>query len=247
MSKLNKYKDDANIKIVNGVCSHDCPDACGWQVAVDESNGQAIDIWGHADHSVTRGALCGKVDRYMERVYHAERLQRPLRRVGPKGSGQFEAVSWDEALADIAARLHDVIDEHGPEAVLPYSFAGTMGILQGEGMASRLFNRMGASQLARSICSQAGIQGYTYTIGDTEGMETESYAHAKLILIWGSNTLTSNLHLWPFIQEAGKASPYPYSSCSRSVREWRMDGYPSRNRWCAGIGDDARHYSGRAA
>jgi len=186
MSKLNKYKDDANIKIVNGVCSHDCPDACGWQVAVDESNGQAIDIWGHADHSVTRGALCGKVDRYMERVYHAERLQRPLRRVGPKGSGQFEAVSWDEALADIAARLHDVIDEHGPEAVLPYSFAGTMGILQGEGMASRLFNRMGASQLARSICSQAGIQGYTYTIGDTEGMETESYAHAKLILIWGS-------------------------------------------------------------
>jgi len=145
------------------------------------------------------------VDRYLERTYHAERLTTPLRRVGPKGSGQFEPVTWEEALTDIAARLHSVIDEYGPEAVLPYSFAGTMGLLQKEGVSQRFFNRMGASRLARTICSQAGKDGYAYTIGDNEGMESESYAHAKLILIWGSNTLTSNLHLWPFIQEALKA------------------------------------------
>jgi anaerobic selenocysteine-containing dehydrogenase len=204
MSKIALYENDPAVEIVTGVCPHDCPDTCSWQVAVDRASGRAVDIWGHGGHPVTQGKLCGKVDRYLERTYHTGRLTNPLRRVGPKGSGQFVPVSWAEAIADIAARLEEVIATYGPEAVLPYSYAGTMGLLQGEGMASRFFHKMGASLLERTICSEAGFEGYIYTIGAAEGMETEAYAHAGLILIWGSNTLTSNLHLWPFVQAARK-------------------------------------------
>ncbi len=195
---------DPAIAIITGVCPHDCPDTCSWQVAVDRASGRAVDIWGHPDHPVTQGRLCGKVDRYLERTYHADRLTTPLKRVGPKGSGQFEPVSWTQALHDIGHRLQAIIVEHGAEAVLPYSYAGTMGLLQGEGMAERFFNQMGASQLARTICSEAGFEGYLYTIGATEGIDTVDFAHARLILIWGSNTLTSNLHLWNFVQDARK-------------------------------------------
>lgn len=205
MSKLAQYSADPNIRIITGACPHDCPDTCAWQVAVERDSGRAVDIWGNADHPVTQGRLCGKVDRYLERTYHDGRLTTPLRRVGPKGSGQFEPVSWETALADIAARLQALVAEHGAESVLPWSYGGTLGFLQGEGMASRFFNQMGASQLARTICSEAGFEGYLYTMGAAEGMEPEAYAHARLILIWGSNTLTSNLHLWPFIAEAQKA------------------------------------------
>lgn len=202
MSKLSLYQSDPTIQIINGVCPHDCPDTCSWQVAV--KNGTAIDIWGDADQPITQGKLCGKVDRYLERTYHAGRLTTPLKRVGAKGSGQFVPISWDAALSEIAERLKIIIAEQGAEAVLPYSYAGTMGLLQAEGMAARFWNKMGASRLARTICSEAGFEGYSYTIGATEGMETESFAHARLILIWGSNTLTSNMHLWPFVQEARK-------------------------------------------
>lgn len=205
MSKLTLYESNRNLTIVTGACPHDCPDTCSWQVAVDRASGEAIDIWGNADHPITQGRLCGKVDRYLERTYHRDRLLTPLKRVGPKGSGDFVPVSWEEALTVIADKLQQIIATDGAEAVLPYSYAGTMGYLQGEGLASRFFNKMGASQLARTICSEAGFEGYRYTIGGSEGMETEAYAHAKLILIWGSNTLTSNLHLWPFIQTARKA------------------------------------------
>jgi anaerobic selenocysteine-containing dehydrogenase len=202
VSRLLKYQHDPSLHIVSGVCPHDCPDTCNWQVAVERATGRAIDIWGDEAHPVTQGRLCGKVDRYLERTYHPGRLTTPLKRAGAKGEGRFIPVSWDEAIKDIAARLKGIIDEHGPEAILPYSYAGTMGLLQGEGMASRFWNRMGASDLARTICSEAGFEGYQYTIGRAIGMETQDYAHARLILIWGSNTLTSNLHLWPFIQEA---------------------------------------------
>ena len=202
MTHRERYHSDPQIRIVNGVCPHDCPDTCAWQVAVDRSTGQAVDIWGHPDHPVTRGRLCGKVDRYLERTYHPDRLTTPLKRVGPKGSGQFAPISWEQAIQEIAQRLQQVAQEWGPEAILPFSYAGTMGLLQGEGMASRFFNRLGASRLARTICSEAGFEGYLYSLGAAIGQETESFAHARLILIWGSNTLTSNMHLWPFVQEA---------------------------------------------
>lgn len=204
MPNLSPLRTDPSIRIVTGVCPHDCPDTCSWQVAVDPASGRALDIWGHPDHPITAGTLCTKVDRYLERTYHPTRLTTPLKRSGPKGRGQFVPVSWDEALRDIAVKLRGVIAEYGPEAVLPYSYAGTMGLLQREGVSQRFFNRMGASQLARTICSEAGFEGYVYTIGATEAMEPEAFAHARLILIWGSNTVTSNVHLWPFIQSAQK-------------------------------------------
>ena len=203
MAKLELYYDKPAFTVVTGVCPHDCPDTCSWQVAVEKASGQAVALAGHPLHPITRGSLCGKVDRYLEgRTYHAGRLLTPLRRCGPKGSGRFEPVSWSSALATIARRLQETIDGDGPEAVLPFSYSGTLGFLQGEGMASRFFHRLGASQLARTICSEAGFEGYLYTIGAAEGMLPEEFAHARLILIWGSNTLTSNLHLWPFVQQA---------------------------------------------
>jgi anaerobic selenocysteine-containing dehydrogenase len=204
MLQLSKFRSDPSLQIITGACGHDCPDTCSWQVAVDPATGRALDLWGHPDHPVTQGTLCTKVDRYLERTYHPDRLTTPLQRSGPKGSGHFVPVSWEHAIQAIAARLQGIIADHGPEAVLPYSYAGTMGYLQYDGISQRFFNRMGASRLARTICSEAGFQGYRYTIGASEAMETQDYAHARLILIWGSNTLTSNLHLWPFIQAAQK-------------------------------------------
>lgn len=204
MSKIHLYQDNPAIDIVTGACPHDCPDTCSWQVAVERDSGKAVDIWGHADHPVTRGKLCGKVDRYLERTYHADRLTTPLRRVGEKGEGRFEPVSWETAISEIVARLQDVSETWGSEATLPYSYSGTLGYLQGEGMATRFFNALGASDLARTICSEAGFEGFLYTIGATEGLEPEAFLHSRFILIWGSNTLTSNLHLWQFISEARK-------------------------------------------
>ena len=243
MTKLALYEENPAVRIVTGACPHDCPDTCSWQIAVDRKSERALDIWGHADHPVTQGTLCGKVDRYLERVYHADRLTHPLRRVGPKGSGRFERISWREALAEIAARLQGVINKWGPEAVLPYAYGGTMGLLQQHCMSDRFFQQMGASRLAYTICSEAGFEGYLYTIGATVGIEPEDYAHARLILIWGSNTLTSNLHLWPFIQQARKQGARVVvidparTRTAKAADEWLP--IRSRNRRRARAGDDA--------
>ena len=198
------YRTDPRFRVVTGVCPHDCPDSCAWEVAVERASERAVDIWGHAGHPFTAGKLCGKVDNYLERTYHRERLSTPLRRVGAKGEGRFEPITWDAAIAEIAARTNAVIERHGPEAVLQYSYAGTMGLLQGEGMAQRFFHRLGATRLARTICASAGKQGLTYTLGRSLGMDALDFEHAGLIWLWGSNTLTSNLHLWPIIQRARK-------------------------------------------
>ncbi len=190
--------------LITGVCPHDCPDTCAWQVTVDPTTGRAIRIQGHPRHPITQGRLCGKVDRYLERTYHPERLTTPLKRVGPKGEGRFKPISWEQAIHEISARLQEILAHEGPEAVMPFSYAGTMGVLQGEGMASRFFNRLGASRLARTICSEAGFEGFQYVTGRVMGPAPEDFAYAQLILIWGNNTLTSNMHLWPFIQQARK-------------------------------------------
>ncbi len=138
---------------VRAACPHDCPDTCAIRVTVE--NGRAIKVQGDPDHPPTHGALCTKVSRYPERTYHPERVLHPMKRSGPKGSGQFVRVSWDEALDDIAARL-TAIAARDPEAIVPYSYAGTMGLLQSESMAARFFNKLGASLLDRTICSSAG-------------------------------------------------------------------------------------------
>jgi len=190
--------------VVTGVCPHDCPDTCAWEVAVDVETERAVDIWGHPEHPITQGKLCAKVDNYLLRTYHAERLRQPLRRVGAKGEGRFEAISWAQAIAEIGERTRAAVERHGPETVLQYSYGGTMGLVQGEAMAQRFFHRLGASRLGRTICAAAGSQGVAYTLGRNMGMDPEDFAHAKLILLWGTNTLTSNMHLWPLIQRARK-------------------------------------------
>ena len=186
--------------IVRGACPHDCPDTCAIITTVED--GRAVRIQGDPDHPVTQGFLCAKVNRYLERTYHHDRLTHPLRRIGPKGSGTFEPVSWDEALSDIARRLKQVINEHGAESILPYSYAGTMGYLQGESMDRRFFHTLGASKLDRTICSTAGGAGMRMTVGANIGTDTEAVGQSDLILLWGTNTLTANPHLWPFVLQA---------------------------------------------
>lgn len=190
--------------IVKGACAHDCPDTCATLVTVDGS-GRAIRIQGDPDHPVTSGFLCAKVNRYLERTYHPDRLTTPLRRIGSKGSGQFEPCSWETALADIGQRL-DAIRQgaYGPQAILPYSYAGTMGQLQGSSMDRRFFHAIGASKLNRTICAEAGRVGMMMTVGGSIGADIEGVPQSDLILLWGTNTLTSNPHLWPFVLDARK-------------------------------------------
>lgn len=185
--------------IVRAACPHDCPDTCAIRVTVE--GGRAVRVQGDPEHPPTHGALCTKVSRYPERTYHPERVLRPLKRAGRKGEGRFVPVGWDEALDDIAARLK-AIAARDPQAIVPYSYAGTMGLVQGEGMAARFFHRLGASLLDRTICSSAGGDALAATYGGKVGMHTEHFAEAKLILIWGSNSIASNLHFWTFAQQA---------------------------------------------
>jgi anaerobic selenocysteine-containing dehydrogenase len=193
--------------IVRGACPHDCPDTCALLTTVEkqpDGSVRAVRVVGDPDHPVTQGFLCAKVNRYLDRTYHADRLTVPLRRNGRKGTGTFRPISWEEALDEIASRLTGIIAEHGPQAILPYSYAGTMGLVQSSSMDRRFFHRIGASLLDRTICSTAGGAGMEMTLGVKIGTDTERVAEADLILLWGTNTLTSNPHLWPFITEARK-------------------------------------------
>ncbi|RDI28438.1 anaerobic selenocysteine-containing dehydrogenase [Pseudacidovorax intermedius] len=187
---------------VLGACPHDCPDTCGLVTTVQD--GVAIKLQGNPAHRHTGGVLCTKVSRYLERNAHPERLTQPLRRVGRKGEGRFEPVSWDEALDHIAARLKTIAADE-PQAILPYSYAGTMGLVQGESMDRRFFHKLGASLLDRTICSTAGGEALGYTLGGKVGMRIEHFAESKLILIWGSNAIASNLHFWRHAQAAKRA------------------------------------------
>ena len=184
---------------VRGACPHDCPDTCALLTTVVD--GVAVKIQGNPAHPHTDGVLCTKVSRYTERTYHPERLLTPLKRVGLKGLGRFEPVSWDAALSDIATKLKSIATRN-PQAIVPYSYAGTMGLVQGEAMAARFFNKLGASKLHRSICSMAGGEGLAYTLGGKVGMKVEFFAQSKLIIIWGSNSIGSNLHFWRYAQAA---------------------------------------------
>ena len=191
---------DAARTVVRGACPHDCPDTCAMLVTVEQ--GRAVRVQGDPEHPFTQGFLCAKVNRYLERTYHEGRLLHPMRRVGRKGEGRFERISWDEALDEIAARLTRIVREHGPESVLPYSYAGTMGYLQGGSMDRRFFHTLGASRLARTICAEAGATAMRMTLGANLGADAEGLPQSDLVILWGTNTLTSNPHLWPYVLEA---------------------------------------------
>jgi anaerobic selenocysteine-containing dehydrogenase len=186
-------------QLIQGVCPHDCPDTCALQIKVE--NGRAVKVQGDPAHAPTQGVLCTKVSRYAERTYHPDRLTTPLKRIGAKGEGRFAPIGWDEAL-DLAAQRLGEIAKRQPEAILPYSYAGTMGLVQGESIAARFFHSLGASRLERTICAAAGSAGLKYTYGASVGMHLEFFEQSKLILIWGSNPVTSSLHFWTRAQEA---------------------------------------------
>lgn len=215
--------------VVRGGCPHDCPDTCVWQVTVE--NGVAVKLVGDPDHPFTRGGLCNKVNHYLERVYSPERLLHPLRRVGPKGEGTFARVTWDEALDAIAGRLRATIDREGPTAILPYSYMGTQGIVQGASLDRRFFARLGATQLERTICGSTGSAGLIGTQGSGTGMLPEDLQHARFIILWGTNTIVTNLHLWPFIQKARAAGATlvvvdPLKTRTAEAADWHIRPLP---------------------
>src|SRR6266436_1217913 len=224
------------MKIVHAVCSHGCPDSCGVLVTVDEATGRAVKVQGDPSHPVTRGFLCGKVAKYLDRVYSPDRLLYPMRRKagvakGPLAQGReaeaFERISWDEALDEVAARLKKIAAEFGPESVLPYSYAGTIGKLGYGSMDRRFFHRLGASQLDRTICSTAGGAALKSVYGVKLGTPPQDFAHAGLIIAWASNIHGNNVHLWPFIEEARRKGAKlvvidPYRTRTAACADWYL-------------------------
>ncbi|MSR32435.1 MAG: molybdopterin oxidoreductase family protein [Gemmataceae bacterium] len=190
-----------SLKTVHAVCPHDCPDTCSILVSVRD--GVAIGVKGDSKHPFTKGFLCGKVARYHERTYHPSRVLHPLVRTGSKGQGQFKRISWPEAIALISGRLKKIIQSpDGPEAILPYSYAGTMGRLQGSSLDRRFFHLLGASLLDRTICATAGVAGSKVTLGTRAAIDPDSIRHSRLIVNWGSNTSVTNSHLWVLMHKA---------------------------------------------
>ena len=247
-------------RVVHAACPHDCPDACGVLITIED--GRATRIQGDPEHPVTRGFLCAKVAKYLDRVYSPDRVLYPMRRVRPKGGlsfglpgragtpvaplfemvesrasspghavatpGEaFERISWDEALDEIARRFRGIIAEYGSESILPYSYGGTLGALNGASMDRRFFHRLGASQLERTICSTAGEVGLQSVIGVKLGTEPEQFAHSRYIIAWASNIHGNNVHLWPFIAEARRQGAKlvvidPYRTRTAKLADWYL-------------------------
>ncbi len=195
---MTKLVDGVTIKRV--VCPHDCPDTC--MMLAHVKDGRLLRVTGDPDHPFTRGFLCAKTNNYEQRIYSPDRVLYPLRRVGPKGEGRFERCTWDEALDLVADAFRRASAEHGPESILPYSYAGTMGLLGYYSLDRRFFARLGASRLDRTICSTAGKEGWASAVGVSMGTDPEAFALARLIIIWGANILSTNTHLAPPIKEA---------------------------------------------
>jgi anaerobic selenocysteine-containing dehydrogenase len=191
-------------RVVRGACPHDCPDTCAMLTTVDES-GRAVAITGDPDHPITAGFLCGKVSNYLDRVYAEDRILTPLVRTGPKGAGEFRAASWDEAIDVAAAGIEDAVAAHGGEALLPYSYMGTQGALQGGSIADRVMNALGATELVRTICASAGIAGTVATHGLSPEVDPEEWPNARYLLVWGWNPMSTAPHLWRKLLEARKA------------------------------------------
>ena len=214
------------LRTVKAVCPHDCPDTCGLVVTVDDETGRAVDLRGDRDHPFTRGFLCQKVANYLDRVYHPGRLPHPMRRIGRKGEGRFERISWDEAVSEIAAKLREIAtSDHGPQAVLPYSYAGTMGKLMYGSLDRRFFHRYGASLLDRTICATAGAAGCDVTLGTRAMIDPEAAVNCRFIVNWGSNTAVTNIHFWKVQFEARKRGAKivtidPYKSSTAAKSDW---------------------------
>src|SRR5579872_2095471 len=234
-------------RVVHAACPHDCPDACGVLITVQD--GRATKIQGDPSHPITRGFLCAKVAKYLDRVYSPDRVLYPMKRIVPKGrltrpqsfapAGRpgtavptqpdeaFRRISWDEALSEIASRFKEVAAEFGSEAILPYSYGGTLGVLNGASMDRRFFHRLGASQLDRTICSAAGEAGLKSVLGVKLGTEPEQFVHSKYIIAWAANIHGTNVHLWPFVEEARRKGAKlvvidPYRTRTAACADWHI-------------------------
>jgi anaerobic selenocysteine-containing dehydrogenase len=225
-------------RVIHAACPHDCPDACGVLITVE--NGRAVKVQGDPAHPVTRGFLCAKVAKYLDRVYSPQRVLYPMRRVEPKGAQNLNAagegaratkalerITWEQALDEIASRFQQIIGEFGSEAILPYSYGGTLGALNGGSMDRRFFHRLGASQLERTICSACGEEGIKSVLGTKLGTEPEQFRHSKYILAWGANIHGNNVHLWPFIEEARRQGAKlvvidPYLTRTARCADWHL-------------------------
>ena len=215
-------------QVVHAACPHDCPDACGTLITVED--GRATRIQGDSAHPITRGFLCAKVAKYLDRVYSPDRVLYPMRRVAAKGAGgeaAFERISWDEAVDEIVARLKGISAEFGPEAILPYSYGGNLGVLNGGSMDMRFFHRLGASQLLRTICATTGGDAIVSIYGRKVGTEPEQFRHSKYIIAWGANIHGNNVHLWPFVEEARRNGAKlvvidPYRTRTARVADWHI-------------------------
>lgn len=219
--------------VVHAACPHDCPDACGVLITVED--GRATKIQGDPEHPITRGFLCGKVAKYLDRVYSPDRVLYPMKRVAPKGpeardeggTQAFQRITWDEALNEITLRYKNIIADFGNEAILPYSYGGTIAVLNGASMDRRFFHRLGASQLERTICSAAGEAGLLSVVGVKLGTEPEQFAQSRYIIAWASNIHATNVHLWPFISEARRNGAKlvvidPYKTRTAACADWYL-------------------------
>ncbi|HTS55648.1 MAG TPA: molybdopterin-dependent oxidoreductase [Burkholderiales bacterium] len=196
-------KAEQRLRTVHVTCPHDCPDACSMRVTVDEHTGRAVKVEGDPTHPITRGYLCNKVNNYLDYVYNSNRVLYPRRRIGPKGlNAQFERITWDEALAEIAQRFQRIISEFGPDAIQPFSYSGTLGIIGFSGMGERFFNKMGAARLQRTICTAAGAAALTYTFGRVGEANIEDIPNMEVVLLWGTNLVSTGVHAMPFINQA---------------------------------------------
>lgn len=219
-------------EVIHAACPHDCPDACG--VLITVKDGRAVKVQGDPAHPVTRGFLCAKVAKYLDRVYSPDRILYPMRRVLPKGPTKqphgapaFERISWDEALDRIAGKFREISRDFGSEAILPYSYGGTLGTLNSSCMDRRFFHRLGASQLERSICSAAGEAGLKSVLGVKLGTDPEQFRDSRYIIAWASNIHGNNVHLWPFIQEARRKGARlvvidPYRTRTAACADWYL-------------------------
>ncbi|MCX4189060.1 molybdopterin-containing oxidoreductase family protein [Methylophaga sp. OBS3] len=209
----------------HGGCPHDCPDTCSMVYHVE--NGKLVSVKGNAEHPMTRGGLCVKLKDYEQRHYHPDRLLHPMRRVGPKGSGQFEQITWDEALDEITTRWQAIIAEHGPQAIIPYSYLGNQGLVHGLNGADAFFNRLGATVCERTFCGEGSCTAWLLTVGPTAGVDPESFIHANYIIIWGCNSVSTNLHHWHIVKDAQKRGAKvvvidPYKSRTAKEADWHI-------------------------
>ncbi len=209
----------------HGGCPHDCPDTCSMVYTVE--NGKLTSVKGNADHPMTRGGLCVKLKDYEKRHYHPDRLLYPMRRTGPKGSGQFERISWDDALTEITDRWKAIIDEYGPQAIIPYSYLGNQGLVHGLNGGDAFFNKMGATVCERTFCGEGSCTAWLMTVGPTAGVDPMSFKHSNYIIIWGCNSVSTNLHHWHIIRDAQKRGAKvvvidPYKSRTAKEADWHI-------------------------